>query len=101
MEGDMARYLMLFRYTAQGINRIKESPKRIEAGRKAFRDVGAEMKEWYLALGQYDGVVLAEAPDDETMARAALWVGSQGNVGTETLRLFTEAEFKDMVAKLP
>lgn len=97
----MARYLMLFRYTAQGINRIKESPKRIEAGRKAFRDAGAELKEWYLALGQYDGAVLAEAPDDETMARVALHVGSLGNVGTETLRLFTEDEFKKMVDRLP
>ncbi|MEX0787689.1 MAG: GYD domain-containing protein [Anaerolineales bacterium] len=97
----MARYMMLFRYTAQGINRIKESPARIEAGRKAFRDHGAEMKEWYLALGQYDGVVIAEAPDDETMAKIALWIGSQGNVSTETLRLFSEAEFKKVVAGLP
>lgn len=97
----MARYMMLFRYTAQGINRIKESPARIEAGRKAFKDHGAELVDWYLAMGQYDGVVIAEAPDDETMAKIALWVGSQGNVSTETLRLFSEGEFKKLVAGLP
>jgi uncharacterized protein with GYD domain len=97
----MPHYLILFRYTGQGISKVKESPGRIEAGRKAFAAAGATMHAWYLALGQYDGVVLAEAPDDETMARVALWVGSQGNVGTETLRLFTEAEFKQMVSKLP
>jgi uncharacterized protein with GYD domain len=97
----MARYMMLFRYTAQGIKGIKEAPARVEAGRKAFRDHGAEMKEWYLAMGQYDGVVIAEAPDDETMAKIALWIGSQGNVSTETLRLFSEGELKKMVSALP
>ena len=97
----MARYMMLFRYTAQGIKGIKESPARIEAGRKAFRDHGAEMKEWYLAMGQYDGVVIAEAPDDETMAQIALWIGAQGNVSTETMRLFSEGEFMKVLSGLP
>ena len=97
----MAHYMMLFRYTAQGINKIKESPARIEAGRKALADMGGKFHAWYLALGQYDGVVLLEAPNDEAIAQWALALGRGGNVSTETLRLFTEDEFKKMVAALP
>jgi uncharacterized protein with GYD domain len=52
-------------------------------------------------LGQYDGVVLLEAPNDEAIAQWALALGRGGNVSTETLRLFTEDEFKKMVAALP
>lgn len=97
----MATYLMLFRYTQQGIQNIKQSPARVEQAKKAFRDMGAEVKAFYLLMGQYDTVFVVEAPDDETIAKAALAVGSKGNVSTETLRAFTEDEFRKMVAALP
>lgn len=97
----MASYVMLFNYTHQGIERIKESPARIDAARQALRSVGGELKQWYLAMGKYDGVVVIEAPDDETVAKFALATGALGNVRTETLRVFTEEEFRKMVADLP
>ena len=97
----MASYIVLVRFTQQGIKNIKESPARIDAAKKAFRAMGAEMKQWYLVTGQYDAVVIAEAPNDETMAKIALGVGSLGNVQTETLRAFAEDEFRAMIAKLP
>lgn len=92
---------MLFNYTQQGIEKIKESPNRIDAARQTLRSMGAELKQWYLAMGQYDGVVVIEAPDDETIAKFALATGALGNVRTETLRVFTEDEFRKMVAALP
>ena len=97
----MATYIMLFRYTQQGIGNIKESPARIEAGRKIFRELGAELKDWYLTSGAYDGIIIVEAPDHETVARAALALGSLGNIKTETMRAFTENEFRGMVESLP
>ncbi len=68
----MATYIMLFRFTQKGIENIKESPARVKAAKKAFRDMGAEVKAFYMVLGHYDTVFIVEAPDDETIAKAAL-----------------------------
>ncbi len=97
----MPTYVQLFRYTQQGITNIKEAPGRIDAARKAYQAVGAELKALYLVMGRYDLVALVEAPDDTVAAKAALAVGSKGNVGSETLRAFTEDEFRNIVAGLP
>lgn len=97
----MATYINLVRFTQQGIQKIKESPTRLEAAKQAFRAVGAEMKEFYLVMGRYDIVLIVEAPDDRTMAKATLAVGSLGNVRTETLRAFTEDEYRKVIADLP
>ena len=97
----MTTYIMLARFTQQGIQHIKESPNRLDAGKKAFRSMGAELKEFYLVSGQYDIVTIFEAPDDETMAKVVLALGSKGNVQTETLRAFTEDEYVKLVSDLP
>jgi len=52
-------------------------------------------------MGQYDIVLIVEAPDDETMAKATFVLGSLGNVRTETLRAFTEHEYRKVIADLP
>ena len=97
----MATYILLARFTQQGIQHIKESPNRLDAGKQAFRSMGAELKEFYLVSGQYDIVTIFEAPDDETMAKVVLALGSKGNVKTETLRAFTEDEYVKLVSDLP
>ncbi len=48
----MATYLMLFRFTQQGIQKIKESPARVEAGKQLCRSLGGEVKQFYFFLGQ-------------------------------------------------
>ena len=63
--------------------------------------MGAKMKEAYLVMGRYDIVLVSEGPDDETMAKVALAVGSLGNVRSETLRAFTEDEYRKIIASLP
>ncbi len=97
----MATYILLTNYTQQGIANVKESPARLDAARKFFESVGAQLKQFYLTMGKYDIVVVAEAPDDETIAKIALKLGSLGNVRTETLRAFPEDEFRKIVAALP
>jgi len=97
----MATYIVLLNYTQQGIQKIKESPARLEAAKKAFRAMGAELKQWYLVMGRYDAVVIAEAPNDETVAKLALATGALGAVRTETLRAFTEEEYRKIIAALP
>jgi len=96
----METYVILGSWTAQGIAKVKKSPARIEAVRKATAAVGGKMTAWYLTFGRYDFVVIAEFPDAKAAARLLLANGSQGNASTETLRAFTEAEFKGVVAAL-
>ena len=97
----MATYIVLLRYTEQGIQKIKESPARLDAAKKLFKSMGAELKQWFLVMGRYDAVVIAEGPDDETAAKLALTVGSLGAIQTETLRAFTEDEYRKIIAALP
>jgi uncharacterized protein with GYD domain len=96
----MATYVSLVRYTDQGIRNIKESANRLDGAKKAFQAAGAELKQFYLAMGKYDIVFISEAPDDETVARLALSLGSLGNVRTETMRVFNEAEFRKIIGSL-
>ena len=97
----MATYIILVNYTQQGIQGIKQSPERLDAARNAFKAMGANLDKWYLTLGQYDAVVISEAPDDETAAKLALMVSSLGNVRTQTLRAFTDDEYRKLIAGLP
>ncbi len=97
----MATYIVLSKYTPAGIAKIKEAPARIDAVRKSGLSVGAQLKAWYLVVGQYDVITLWDAPNDETMAKVNLMIGSAGNVTTETLRAFTEDEFHRIIASLP
>ena len=63
--------------------------------------MGAELKAWYLTLGQYGAVVVSEGPDDETAAKLLLMIAAQGNIRTETFRAFTEDEYREVIAALP
>ena len=96
----MPHYVTLLRYTQQGIAKVKESPARLDAARKAAEKAGGKIHSWYLTMGRYDAVFIAEFPDDETCARFALSVGSLGNVTTETLKAFTEPEYRRIVGSL-
>ena len=97
----MATYITLLRYTQQGMKNIKQGPDRLDAAKQAFKAAGAEIKDFYLTMGQYDAVLVAEAPDDETTAKIALSIGSQGNIQTQTFRAFQESEYRKIVSALP
>jgi uncharacterized protein with GYD domain len=97
----MPIYVALCKWTTQGIQGIKESPARLDAGRKAFAAAGIQIKEFYMVMGQYDMVIVGEAPDDATYAKATLTLAKGGNIQTETLRAFTEDEYRAIVSSLP
>ena len=97
----METYIILGNYTQQGVSNIKESPARIEAARQAVAAAGGKFLSWHLTMGQYDFVVITEAPDAKTAASVLLAVGAQGASRTETLRALTEGEFKELVAAMP
>ena len=94
----MPTYIALLKWTEQGVANVKDSPSRLDAGRKAFKKNNVKIKDTYLTMGRYDLVCVIDAPDDETYAAAMLSLGSQGNVQTETLRAFTEDEYRKICA---
>ncbi|MBI4542929.1 MAG: GYD domain-containing protein [Gemmatimonadetes bacterium] len=96
----MATYISLIRFTEQGIKTIREGGARLDAAKQAYRAAGAEIKAFYTTMGQYDVVIVSEAPDDATVAKLAFTVGSLGNVRSETLRAFTEVEYRSILASL-
>ena len=97
----MPTFISYVNFTDQGIRDLKNAPNRVEAARAALSNLGGEIKEIYLTTGQYDLLVIAEAPDAEVMAKFALTTGQLGNVRTTTVRGFTEDEYYSIVADLP
>ena len=96
----MPQYVSLLRYTAHGIGKIKDSPARLDAARKAAEAMGGKIQSWHLTMGRYDAVLIAEFPDDETCAGFFLSIGAQGNVTTQTMKAFTEAESRKILGSL-
>ena len=97
----MPTYVSLVRFTDQGIRNIKDAPERIAAVDKLFDQVGTRMSQLYLTMGRYDYVAVMEAPDDETATKAALALGSLGNVRTETMRAYARPEIGKIISGLP
>lgn len=96
----MPTYITLLRWTSEGLKNVKDSPSRLDAARKVFQDAGVTLREFYMVTGQYDMVIISEARDDMALAKAALSVASKGNVQTETLRAFTESEYRTILGSL-
>ena len=82
---------------------IKDSPKRVEEAKATCQGMGARVKEFYaiVEMGQCDTMFILEAPDDETVSKAALDIFLKGSVHTNSLRAFTEDEYKKMIETLP
>ena len=97
----MPKYIVLGKYTAQGIAHIKDGPQRTQNARNAFAAAGGKMLDFNLTMGRYDFVTQVEAPDDETFTRVLLTIASAGNITTETLRAFTEEEYARIAAGMP
>jgi len=96
----MPHFVILIRYTQQGMAKIKESPARLDAAKKAAEKAGGKIHAWYLTMGKYDAVLISEFPNDEAGAKFALSVGALGNVPTQTLKAFTETEYRKIIGGL-
>src|SRR3989442_9622540 len=79
----MPTYIALVNYSDQGIRNIKDSPKRLDAAKKMLKDMGGELKQFYLTMGAHDIVTVMEAPSDETAAKFILMLSAGGNVRTD------------------
>jgi uncharacterized protein with GYD domain len=96
----MPHYIVLAKFTDQGVRGAKDSPKRADAFAAMAKKAGATVTQLYWTLGSYDVVAIVDAPDVETITALGLSVGKLGNVRTETLRAFDKAEMAAILKKV-
>ena len=96
----MATYVVLAKFTDQGIRNAKESPKRADAFKRMAKTFGVTVKELVWTQGHYDTVTIVEAPDEASLMSLNLSLGALGNVRTETLRAFSVAEMTKIIGKM-
>lgn len=97
----MPTYVTLFHWTAKGAENVKDSPKRLDKAKQAIKAAGGKMQAFYLAMGRYDGLLISEAPSDDAYAKGLLTLATSGAIHTETLRVFTEEEYRKLIGSLP
>jgi uncharacterized protein with GYD domain len=86
----MAHFIILWKFTEQGIRAVKDSVKRSETFKNSIEKAGGKLVSTYYTLGQYDGVSIVEASDDATIMSSLLsYESQQGSSTTMTLKAFT------------
>jgi uncharacterized protein with GYD domain len=96
----MPTYVTLVNFTQQGIQNIKDTTKRADAFKSAAKKAGCTVKEIYWTQGQFDNIMIMDAPDDASVTAVLMSLGKLGNVRTQTLRAFTAAELAPILDKV-
>jgi len=89
----MATYIMLTTLTDEGRKTIKGNPKRIKEVNKEVEAMGVKIVAQYALLGPYDFINILEAPDNITVSKVAVELGSRGTLQTMTMAAMTLDEF--------
>jgi uncharacterized protein with GYD domain len=93
----MATFIMLTRLTADGVKTLKNNPARVQEVNKEVEQLGAKVVNQWATLGQYDFISVVEAPDEKTMAKVSVELGSRGTTSNQTL---TAISAEDLTSSL-
>jgi|SRR6516162_11705638 uncharacterized protein with GYD domain len=96
----MATFIATMHFTEQGIKTVKDTCARAEAFKTSAKKIGVKVSGVYWTLGAFDGVIVCEAPDEETATAAMLQLGSLGNIRTQTARAYDAAEMQKILGSL-
>lgn len=96
----MATFITTIKFSEKGVQAIQESPKRAAAFKATAKKMGVKVRDLFWTLGYFDGVIIFDAPDDETATAAMLSLSSLGNVHTTTARAFGATEMEKVVGIL-
>ncbi|MBL0375352.1 GYD domain-containing protein [Rhizobium sp. KVB221] len=96
----MTTYIIMLNWTEQGVKNLRESPKRLDAAKKALEAMGGSFRDFYLTMGDCDMVAVCEAPDDAVMARFGLTLAMGGNVRSRTMKAFPEKAYRELIGTL-
>jgi uncharacterized protein with GYD domain len=93
----MPTYILLTTLTPEGVQTIKNNPARIREVNSEVEQIGATVTAQWATLGRFDFISVLEAPDEETIARVSIELGSRGTGRYETL---TAIPVDDFIASL-
>jgi len=96
----MVTYVVLTKFTDQGVKNAKDSPKRAEAFKQMAKTFGVTVKDIFWTQGRYDVVTVVKAPDEFSGMALNLSLGALGNIRTESLRAFSAEDMTKVVAKM-
>jgi uncharacterized protein with GYD domain len=97
----MPSFITTMHFTEQGIKAVRETCDRAAAFKATAQKMGVKVTGLYWTLGAFDGVLVCEAPDEETATAALLHLGSLGNMRTETARAFNAGGMQKILGLLP
>jgi uncharacterized protein with GYD domain len=97
----MATFITTVKFTDQGEKNIQETTKRAASFKATAKKMGVKVVGQYWTLGQFDGLLIYEAPDDETATALMLYLGSLDNVHTSTGRAFVASEMEKVLGMIP
>jgi len=86
-------FILLTTLTPEGVTTLKNNPARIREVNREVEQLGATVKAQWAVLGQYDFINVIEAPDEKTIARVSLELGSRGTARYESLVAIPIDEF--------
>ena len=89
----MPTYIMLSTLTSEGVQTVKNNPQRIKEVNKEVEQIGAKVVAQWAVLGQFDFINVIEAPDEKTMAKVSLELGSRGTASYQSLPAIPIDEF--------
>ena len=96
----MPTYISLVSWTDEGVKNVKESPERLDDFKKSVQDAGGKVVGFYLTMGRYDMVVITESTSDEVIASNMLSTARKGSIRSETMKAFTEDEYRAIISKV-
>jgi uncharacterized protein with GYD domain len=95
----MPTYATLIQFTEQGARNFAETESRAAAFKEMAAGAGVTVKDVYWTLGAYDGLILVDAPDEQSVTGVMLALSALGNVRTQTMRAFNESEMGAVVER--
>ena len=97
----MPIFVILAKYTTQGVKDIKKAPERFKAAQQVAKSVGAEIKDVFYTFGRYDFVSIVEGPSVESAMKGLFMLGAQGAIKTETLVGLSLDDAHKVISEIP
>ncbi|MBV9286725.1 MAG: GYD domain-containing protein [Hyphomicrobiales bacterium] len=96
----MSTYIALANWTPEGIRALGNAAARLDAIKKLMADMDCQYRSMHMTMGEYDFVLIYDAPDDAVAARLTLQIAKKGFVRTKTLNAFPEPAFREIVKSM-
>lgn len=97
----MPQYILLSNLTDEGWKTVKEKPERIKEVNKELQAYGVKVVSQYAVLGPYDFVNIVEAPNNETIAKVSIELGSRGTIKILSMPAIPIDDFITPIKKKP